>query len=133
LKYCSDTWFLIKLYEKEEKAIEIIKEIRFGKGRLIIPAVVYTETGRKLMKRGVSLKDINAFFENLFNSNKIEFIVIDKSISDEVIKLCNSFNIAIMDSFIAASYKLFDCDFLLSGDSDYDLLVKHKYLKRKSW
>lgn len=133
MKYCADTWFLLAFFGKDENAINLFQEIKFGKSNLIIPISVYAETFKKLLQKGFSQIDIDEFFLNVESSDKIKFLLIDRNIAKEAAKISLSNDIHMLDSFVAASYKVSSCDYLLASDSDYDSLIKKNYLRLKSW
>lgn len=133
MKYCADTWFLLKLSEKEPKAIDHLREVRTGKDELIVPMIVVSETYRKLFERGTSEKVIETIFSELEAVNKVEFLTMDKQIAIESAKVSFSNSVPLIDSVIAATYKLTKCDFVLTDDDDLKKLHKKKYLKIKNW
>ena len=133
MKYCADTWFILNLFEKDIKSINILQEIKYGKANLVIPIVVYAEAIKKLLQKGISKEYINQFFSGVESSNKIKFSLIEKTIAIEAAKISLSYNLPLIDSFIAATCKLMDCDALLSGDEHYKSLIKRKYIKVYSW
>lgn len=133
MKYCADTWFILQAFAKNTKAISLIEETRRGKVRIIIPIITYAESHKKLMQRGVSQTLIDDFFEGVEASEKVELILIDKAIAGEAARISHSHNVPLIDSLVAATSKLTGCEILLSEDSDYDQLIKNKYLKTQSW
>ena len=133
MKYCSDTWFILELFEKDSKAISLLNEIRYGKSFLIIPITVFTESIKKLLQKGISQADVDEFFAAVESSNKIEFLFLDKIVAKTAAKISLTHNLSLMDSFVVASFKLSNCDFILASDSDYFPLVKNKYIKIYSW
>ena len=52
MKYCVDNWFLIKLAQKDARALEIKRNAIEGKDRLFLPTIVITEIFRKLYQKG---------------------------------------------------------------------------------
>jgi len=133
MKYCADTWFLLKLFNKDVRAKDIINDLRYGKARLTIPCSVIAETVRKLMQQGASQDIIDVFLEYIQPSEKIEVIEIDQLLAVEAAKISLTYGLAMMDAFVAVTCVLNGCNTLLSGDSDYDGMVKRKYLKTISW
>jgi len=133
MKFCSDTWFMIKLSEKDTKALEIKRSIIDGKDRLIVPSIVITELFKKFMKKGKRESDMDNFLRNLTASEKVKIIFLDEAVAREAAKVSITFNVPIVDSIIAATCKLSDCDKLLTDDSDFKILHKRKYLKVESW
>ena len=133
MKYCADTWFLLNAFSKDTKALVLIEETKRDKTRILVPVVVFAETIKKLMQRGATKEVINTFFAGIESSDKIELIVADKSIAKEAAQISLTCNVPMIDSFVAATCRLYDCDALLSADSDYQLLIKKKYLKVMSW
>ena len=133
MRYCADTWFLLKSFDKDPKALQIIADTKQGKTCIIIPIVVFAETIKKLMQRGVSQETIFKFFSAVEQSEKVSLIILDRKIAKEASMLSLSYKVPLIDAFVAATAKISDCVVLLSGDSDYRLLVKKKYLKVQSW
>jgi len=133
MKFCADTWYILKLFGRDEKALEIIKNVKFGKDELIIPIIVVSESFKKLFQQGISEYMIDSFFNALEASEKISIIPFDKEISKEAAKLSVSKNIPLTDSLIVATGKLSECDFILSNDSHFKVLQKTKYIKLKFW
>ncbi|HLC74266.1 MAG TPA: PIN domain-containing protein [Candidatus Nanoarchaeia archaeon] len=133
MKYCADTWFLLKLFNKDTRAKDIINELRYGKARLTIPCSVIAETVRKLMQQGASEYIIKTFLGYIEPSEKIEIIELDQLLAVEAAKISLAYGLAMMDAFVAVTCATNGCDVLLSGDSDYAPLVKRKYLKIQAW
>ncbi|MEK6867316.1 MAG: PIN domain-containing protein [Nanoarchaeota archaeon] len=133
MNYCADTWFLLMLFAKDPQAISLIKETKEGKATIIIPIIVFAETTKKLMQKGVSLLIIDEFFAAVEASEKIEFAFLDKAIAQEAARVSLSFQVPLIDSLVAATARLSGCQILLSADSDYASLVKRKYVKVQSW
>ena len=67
MMYCADTWFLLSLFNADDGAIKILHEVKNEKARLVISMIVYAETMKKLMRRGISEKIIEGFFSGLDN------------------------------------------------------------------
>jgi len=86
-----------------------------------------------LLQKGCSQSDVDQFFSSVESSNKIEFLFMDKIIAREAAKISLSYDLSFMDSFVAASCKLSNCDVLLAADSDYRPLIKNKYIKLYFW
>ena len=133
MKYCADTWFILEVFEGVPKAINLINETRTSTSSVIIPIIVYSEAIKKLMQKGFSDKVIEEFFFGLELSKKINFIVPYKEIAKEAVKISLTNNLPLIDSFVAATSKLMECDILLAKDSDYKILEKKKYLKIMNW
>ena len=75
--------------------------------------------------------DVQGAVKEKLNDLKQE--VLDLNIAEEAAKLSHSSDLSLVDSIIAATCKLNGCDALLSGDTDYNPLIKKKYLKVTSW
>ncbi|MBI2136677.1 PIN domain-containing protein [Candidatus Woesearchaeota archaeon] len=133
MKYCADTWFILKLFKKDPKALAILNDAKDGKSRIIIPIMVYAEARKKLMQEGCSAAIIGQFFTGVEMSNKIGLMLIDKRIAEEASKISFSYSVPLIDSFVAATCKLTDCNILLADDCDYELLEKKRYLKVQRW
>ena len=133
MKYCADTWFILALYGADETAKRILHDVKEGKTRLIIPIVVYSESWKKLLQKGISENDIERFYGSLLSSERIQIAMMDSTIAKEAAKISLHASIPLIDSMVAATCRLTDCHVLLSGDSDYIILQKKKYLKVQSW
>ncbi|GEM_PF-1262931 len=133
MKYCADTWFILGLFHEEAKNIAILNDVKEGKDYLIIPMVVYAEATKKLLQRGVSHDIIDLFWQGVEQSDKIQLVELNKQIAQEAARISLSYHVPMVDSFVATTAKITDCDILLASDSDYDILKKKKYLKVQSW
>ncbi len=133
MKYCADTWFILQAFEKNKSALDILQEMRHGKTKLIISIIVFAEATKKLMQKGIPASLITQFFDAVEASEKTELVLMDKLIAAEAARISLSYQIPLIDSVVASTSKLTGCDALLSGDSDYQPLVKKKYIVVKSW
>jgi predicted nucleic acid-binding protein len=133
MKYCADTWFILKLFKQDLKAQNILREVRVGKDELIIPIIVIAESYKKLYQQSVSDRDVEAFIDNIEVIEKVSIIPIDKSTAKEAAKVSLSNNVPMLDSIVAATAKVLICHFVLSDDSDLKKLHQKKYIKIKSW
>ena len=133
MKYCADTWFLLKLAEKDFKALEIKRNIIEGKDLLLIPTVVILELFKKLMQKGKKEIEIESFLRNLTALEKVKTIFLDELIAKESAKISVSYNVPTVDSIVVGSYKATDADILLSDDEDIKKLGKKKVINFLSW
>ncbi len=133
MKYCADTWFILKAFSDDPRAVGLIEDARRGKTRIVIPIIVLAETIKKLMQGGKSKLIIDQFFDGVIASEKISLVLVDREMAEEAARVSITYGLSLIDSFIAATANLTGCDILLSGDEDYDILVKRKYLKVQSW
>lgn len=133
MRYCADTWYILKLFERDEKSIKIFDEIRFEKSEMIIPILVVSESLKKLLQRGISEKILDSFFETMDRSERIEIIFFDKLIAKEGAKISLSYSIPLIDSLIIATSKLTDCNLVLTDDGHFKKLEMGKLIKTKSW
>lgn len=133
MRYCADTWFILAVQNEDGQSVQLLKEIKTGKGQLIIPIVVFAEATKKLLQKGVAEIDISLFWEGVERSDKVILVEAGRSIAEEAAKVSLSYGLSLMDSFVAATHKLHESDILLSADTDYNPLVKKKYLKVQSW
>lgn len=133
VKYCADTWFILSLYDNDTISGSILRDVREGKTRLVIPIIVYAESWKKLLQRGCSEKIVMEFYDALFLLPKIEMIQIDENIAKEAAMISINSPLSLIDAIVAATARLTECDVLLSGDNDYLPLIKKKYIKVKSW
>jgi len=70
VKYCTDTWFFLQIANQHPKAIDIWKEIKEGKCRLVVSTVVIAETIKQLLRKNLN-KHIDSLSEAFRTSNKI--------------------------------------------------------------
>ncbi len=133
MRYCVDTWFLIQLTKKNEKAEKIMRETVTGKTYLIIPSVTFTELTRKLLQRGKKIKIVLDFIEKLEKNKKVQISQTTKEIVVEAGKISFSFNIPTVDSIIASTAKMMECNAILSKDSHYENFCKTSKIKLKNW
>lgn len=133
MKYCADTWFLIKLAEKDDKALDKKRSVIEGKDRIFIPTIVITEFFKKLMQKGKKEREMESFLRNLTASEKIKTVFLDETIAKESAKVSISYGIPTVDSIVAATYKISKSDKLLSDDEHLKKLEKKKYLKIEFW
>lgn len=131
MRYCADTWFLLQLFDRQERALKIVENVKYGKDSLVIPSVCVVEIYRELGKRGISQKNIDAYIDNLEVSRKIEFLPIDRNIAREAARISNSYSLPLVDAIIASTAKLLCC-VVLSADGHIRLLQK-KYVDVESW
>lgn len=133
MRYCVDTWFLIKLAQKDTRAIEIKRNAIEGKDRLFLPTIVITEIFRKLYQKGKRESDIESFLRNLITSEKIKTVFLDETIAKEAAKISFSYSVPTVDSIVIATYKNSDADFILTDDFDIKKLGKKKIVKVENW
>lgn len=133
MRYCTDTWYILKLSDRDVKAIELLNNVRFGKDELVIPIIVVSESYRKLLGKGVPENKIDSLFNEMEVVPKISVVEIDKDIAKEAAKVCLSHNVPLIDATIASTCKLLKCDFVLSDDDDLKKLHQRRYIRIKSW
>jgi predicted nucleic acid-binding protein len=133
MRYCADTWFLLGAFGKDPRATAIIEETKRGKAWLVVPIVVFAETTKKLLQKGIDQSLVDRFFAGVSASDKVELAVADKAIAQEAATISLSFNTPLIDAFVAATARLTGCHALLAADTDYAPLAKRKYLKVQSW
>ena len=133
MKYCADTWYMLALFAQDATAIDLMSECRLSKGSLIIPLTVFAETSKKLMQKGVLLSTVLDFLDEAQHSNSVMICYPDKRLAIEAARISLTYAVPMLDAFVAATCKLTACHLLLSADSDFQILVKKKYLKTRSW
>lgn len=131
--YCADSWFILMVFEKKEKSMQLLREARTGKTKIIIPLIVFAEATKKLLQRGIRETDIDFLWATLEAIENVKPMVMDKPIAREAAKISLSFKLPLIDAMIAATCKITGCHALLTGDQDYHLLVKQKYLDVVGW
>ncbi|MBI5332135.1 MAG: PIN domain-containing protein [Candidatus Aenigmarchaeota archaeon] len=132
MKYTSDSWFFIKLVEKDPKAIALWEDIKYGKARLIVPSVVITEIVKKYLMRGLN-KELDMFISGLNSSENIFVADLTREIAEEAGKLSYSFNIPTIDSIVVATAVSTGYTNIISDDSDYKIAEKQNKIKRIRW
>ncbi len=130
MKYCLDTWFFIKLSESDPKALKLIKETK--KNSFIIPSVTILELTRSAIRKG-KLKDLNDLISSLMKGKNIKIIDCDVKIAKKAGEISASYNIPSIDSIIASTSIIHNCNKLLSEDSHFNKLHKNKVIKKQSW
>lgn len=133
MRYCADTWFLLEFNKRNERAVKIFHETLEGKNRIIIPAVSIFELIRLGIRTGESLAKIDLMLNELKVSQKVQVIVLDEAIAKEAAKISVSYDIPAIDSMVAATSKILECDKLLSDDSHLKKLDDKKYIKTEHW
>ena len=133
MNYCVDTWFLLKLLEKDQRAINYIQDAYRGKTRIIISTIVIAEVTRKLFQYGKNRAAVEFFISSLEETEKISIVTIDKRIASEAATISFTHGVPLIDSLIAATTKIYDCHALLAKDAHYSPLVKKRYIKLVNW
>ena len=133
MKYCADTWFLLELYKKSDKANDIFRNILKGKDSIVIPTVSLMELIRVSIMRGEKLSKIESMLNELKATQKVQLMVLDELVAKEAAKISVSFNVPTVDSIIVGSYILSEADILLSNDEDIKKLSKRKIVNIQSW
>lgn len=133
MRYCADTWFLLELNKKNDRAFKIFRETIEGKNRIVIPTISIFELIRISIRTGESLARIDALLDELRVTQKVQAVVLDEAIAKEAAKVSVSYNVPSVDSIIAATARISDSDVLLSKDEDLTMLSKKKYIKIENW
>ena len=133
MRYCVDTWFLLELFRNTEKASRIFKETITGKNILVVPTISILELIRLSIRSGEKLSKAESMLNELRISQKVQIIALDETIAKEAAKVSVSYGISTVDSIIVATYRISECDKLLSKDDDLIELSKKRYLKIENW
>ena len=133
MKYCSDTWFILKFAEDDTKAAELIRSVRFEKDELIIPIIVVAESFRKLFEKGIPEHKIESMFNELQLIQKVNIVGLDREIAKESAKVSHANKVPLIDSIVVATGKLLKCHYILGKDDDLKRLQKRKYVNLKFW
>jgi predicted nucleic acid-binding protein len=133
MRYCADAWFILKAFENDPRGIGIIHEARLGKAEIVVPMSTFAESTKKLMQQGVSAEAIELFFQGIESTEDIVLVNLEKNIAQEAAKIALSYNLSMLDAFVAATARIMGCAYVLTKDTDFKLLVKKKYMKIKSW
>lgn len=133
MKYCVDTWFLLELFKNTEKASRIFKDTITGKNILVVPTISILELIRLSIRAGEKLSKAESLLNELKISQKVQIIVLDETIAKEAARVSVSYGISTVDSIIVATYRISECDKLLSKDDDLIELSKKRYLKIENW
>jgi len=133
MRYCADTWFLLELNKKDERAFKIFRDTVEGKSRIVIPTISLFELIRISIRTGESLIKIDSLLDELKVTQKVQLIVLDEIIAKEAAKVSVSYNVPAVDSIIAATAKFSGSEILLTKDEDLIKLSKKKYIKIENW
>lgn len=118
MKYTADTWFFIKLADKDEKALKIWGEIIEGKGRLVVPTIVLVELTRSFLRKNLA-KDLENLIFGFEKSKKIFLVDLTPEIAKLAGKFADSYDIPTVDSVILATADVTEFTDLLSGDKHF--------------
>jgi len=102
MKYTADSWFFIQLSRGAQKAVEIWKDIKLGKARLVVPTIVIVEVKKRLLGYGFS-KYAEEFIDELEASQKISIIDLTLNMAKEAGKLGYSYDCTTADAVILAT------------------------------
>jgi len=102
MKYTADSWFFIQLSKGTQKFIEIWKDIKLGKGRLIVPTIVIVEVKKRLLGYGLS-KYAEELADELEASQKISIVDLTLDIAKEAGRLGYTYNCTTADAVILAT------------------------------
>ncbi len=133
MRHCADTWFLLLLSDKDEKALNILRKSVSGKDHLIIPSIVLGEYTRNYLKKGKIIKKVESFVNGLKVKPKIEIVQTTNEITIEAGKISHTFGIPLIDSIIASTAKHMNCHDILSNDKHYEKFCKKEKVKLKRW
>jgi len=133
MRYCVDTWFLLELNKRDERAVRIFRETLEGKNRMIIPTVTVLELIRSNIKAGERLSKSDSMLNELKATQKVQLIALDETVAKEAAKVSITHGVPTIDSVVAATCKLSNCDRLLSKDSHLKKLDSKKYLQIECW
>ncbi len=129
MRYTADSWFFVKISEKNPKALNLWEEITTGKGRLVVPTVVIAEIEKRFLKRNLN-QLFEEFLSQMENSEKIFIVGLTLEIAKEAGKLGNTYNLSTIDSIILATAKLTEFTELISDDEHFILAEKNNLIKR---
>ena len=126
MKVCADTWFLLKLFAKDKKALSVISGLKTCKYEMVIPLIVICEAYKKLFQVGISRKVIDSFVSLLEASPKVRIIPMDRVIAIEASWLSVSFGLPLIDSIIAATAIITGYKNVITRDKHFEILEKKK-------
>lgn len=132
MRYTADTWFLLKIIDRDENAVKIEEEILEGKGRLVIPTIVISELVRETIRKG-KIKIAEEILDALQTSTKIFVADLNQAIAKEAGRVGISFNVPLVDSVILATAILFDHKNILTVDEHYKTAERKGEIKRVFW
>ena len=133
MHYCSDSWFLIALFQKDPKAISLIENAKQRKDRIVIPITALAEISKRLLQLGMQKEDIMLFISQTEFSERVALAGLTKDIAWEAANIAHRFGIPLLDSFVAATAKICNVDAVLSADEHFLPLKRAKYLNLVSW
>ncbi|UCE38473.1 MAG: PIN domain-containing protein [Thermoplasmata archaeon] len=116
--------------ESDPKAIKLIKDTK--KNSFVIPSVTILELTRSAIRKG-KLKDLDDLISSLMKGKNIKIVDCDVKIAKKAGEISTSYNIPSIDSIIASTYIIHNCNKLLSEDSHFNKLQKNKLIKKQSW
>ena len=132
MKYCADTWLLLKIADKDKRALELVNSIKKGKDKLVVPVVTVLEIIRKLIQKS-NLKASDEFIFLIDHTENISVIDVDLDLAKKAGKLSASYGIPSIDAIIAQTCISEKCVKVLTDDRHFDSLHKKKVLKKHSW
>lgn len=132
MKYTADSWFFLQLMEGKEKAVDIWKDIRFGKSKLIVPTVVIAELTKRFLKFGYN-KKLEKLLEDFESSSKIIIVDLNFNIAKGAGNIGNSYNIPVIDSIIIATAIKTEHINILTDDDHFIPAAKQKKINKTSF
>ena len=132
MKYCADTWFFLQIANQHPKAVDVWKEIKEGKGRIVVSTVVIAETIKQLLRKNLN-KHIGSLSEAFRTSDKITVIDVTKEIAEDGGRYAYGQDMPTVDGIILSTAIKTDHRNVLSNDEHYKTAEKQKLVKRIFW
>ncbi|MDI6708862.1 MAG: type II toxin-antitoxin system VapC family toxin [Candidatus Thermoplasmatota archaeon] len=131
MRYCADSWLFVELSRQNQKAQEILRRVRKGEDYLVVPSVVLLEVTREAARIGKPhlATDLLTLMKMVKN---IKVVDATAEICSMAGKLSASYNIPAIDAIIAATAIEEKCGAVLTDDIHFDILSKHKLLKKSA-
>ena len=132
MNYCADTWFFLQIANQHPKAIAVWKEVKEGKGRLVVSTIVIAETIKQLLRKNLN-KYIDPLSEAFGTSDKIILIDVTKEIAEDAGRYAYGQDMPTVDGVILSTAIKTDHTNVLSNDEHYKTAEKQKLVKRIFW
>ena len=119
----ADSWLLFKVAEKDDAAILLLKEVEYGKHRLIVSVLSFGEIKVGMYRLGKPQLAEEAIM-NFVAIPNVEVVNVDLEVVDEAARRKSSLGLSFVDSLILASALIKGCEIFVTGDSDFEIVEK---------
>ena len=132
MRYCADTWFFIELSKNASEAKKIMRSLGKKKNILVVPTVTILVLTRLAIKTG-RITDLKDLLNAIEQSDFVKVIDCDLEIAEYAGQISATFGIPTVDSIIAATTIKYNCHKLISKDTHFQILKRHKLVKVLFW